>query len=96
MSAFRWSDNERNWNGFLVDLCVQEVTPILRQMGYNAHVTTEKQDHEPVLEAWDDPLGSRREAGTLDAYPESGGPSGKRNYPLARYRLRKPLRLTPC
>jgi hypothetical protein len=54
MPTFRWSDNERNWNGFLVDLCVQEVTRILHQMGYNAHVTTKKQDHETVLEAWDE------------------------------------------
>jgi hypothetical protein len=54
MPAFRWSDNERNWNGFLVDLCVQDVTPILHRMGYSAHVTTEKQDHETVLEAWDE------------------------------------------
>jgi hypothetical protein len=52
MPAFRWSDNERHWNGFLVDLCVQEVTPILNQMGYSAHVTVERQDSETVLEAW--------------------------------------------
>ena len=44
IAAFRWSDNERYWKGFLVDLCVQEITPILHQMGYSARVTEEKQD----------------------------------------------------
>jgi hypothetical protein len=51
-ACFPWSDNERYWNGFLVDLCVQEVTPIFHQMGYSAHVTAERQDSETVLEAW--------------------------------------------
>jgi Mut7-C RNAse domain len=54
MAAFRWSDNERYWKGFLVDLCVQEITPILHQMGYRARVTEEKQDAETVLEAWEE------------------------------------------
>ena len=54
MAASRWSDSERYWNGFLVDLCVQEVTPILDNMGFSAHVTVKRQDPETVLEAWDE------------------------------------------
>jgi hypothetical protein len=46
MKAFRWNDSERNWDGFLVDLCVQEVAPILDRMGFPAHVTTKRQDAE--------------------------------------------------
>jgi hypothetical protein len=54
MKAFRWNDSEHNWDGFLVDLCVQEVAPILVQMGFPAHVTTKGQDAETVLEAWEE------------------------------------------
>jgi hypothetical protein len=51
MVTLPWTDSKRNWNGFLVDQCVQEIAPILYRMGYSARVTRKKNDSETVFEA---------------------------------------------